>query len=191
MKPTTHVTRRRLLSALAAFAILTTAAALWWLTGYDNYHVVIPGELYRSGQMNVNLLLAHAAHDHLATVINLRPATNQPWHAAEVAACASQHIAHIDFPLAGDKAPTRDTMQALVTLMRTVPRPLLVHCEHGADRTGLAVALYLSAVAGRPHDEADRALAIRYGHLPLPAMRRLDEAFKIYSRNQTGTALSQ
>ena len=188
MTSTPHPNRRRLFSALAALALL--AAALWWLTGYDNYHVVIPGELYRSGQMSANRLLAHAAADRLATVINLRPETNQPWHTTEVAACAGQHITHIDFPLAGDKAPTRDRMQALMTLMRTAPKPLLIHCEHGADRTGLAVALYLSAVNGRPRAEAKRALSIRYGHSLFFGMDCFDKAFDAFCRDMRRTCVA-
>jgi len=183
MKATAHSVRNRfVISALAVLTIFAASSALWWLTLYDNYHVVIPGELYRSGQMDADRLLAHAAADHLATVINLRPETNQPWHAKEVAACAGRNITPIDFPLAGDQAPSRATMTTLVNLMRDAPRPILIHCEHGADRTGLAVALYLSSVAGRSNPEASRALSLRYGHLPTRTMRQFDEALRIYWR---------
>lgn len=188
--------KRRLSPAVTQFCVrsliagvgLLVACALWWVTAYDNYHTVLQGELYRSGQMGVKRLLAHAARDPLATVINLRPETDQAWHTAERAACTSAGIAYIDFPLAGDRAPTPEAMSALVEIMRTAPRPLLIHCEHGADRTGLAVALYLRSLSGRPVSEARRALSIRYGHTPYLGMGCFDRAFAEYCLTEDGRA---
>lgn len=165
-------------------ATLATAITIAWIVLSRNYHTVIPGELYRSGQMSERQLLAHATTDHLATIINLRPETNQAWHATEVSACASQGITHIDFPLDGNKAPTLARMVELVNTMKPARRPILIHCAHGADRTGLAVALYLSAISDQPEGEASRALSLRYGHLPVPRMRCFDRAFEAYCRSK-------
>ena len=45
-----------------------------------------------------------------------------------------------------------------------MPKPMLVHCKSGSDRTGLAVTLYLHVIKGQPLDEARRALSWKYGH---------------------------
>ncbi len=157
---------------------------LYWFRLSDNYHAVIPGTLYRSRQLTVANLLAHAAQDHLATVINLRPETNETWHLQEITACTRQKITYLDFPLAGNQSPSYETMTALVAIMRTAPRPILIHCEHGADRTGLAVALYLRAIAGLPAAEAKAALALCYGHTRWIGMDCFDRAFAEYCQKE-------
>jgi hypothetical protein len=52
---------------------------------------------------------------------------------------------------------------------------VLIHCEAGADRSGLAAALYKLIVAKSPHklivaksppEEASAQLSFRYGHFP-------------------------
>lgn len=54
----------------------------------------------------------------------------------------------------------------LVDKLRHMPKPMLVHCKSGADRTGLAVTLYLHVLKGVSLEEARRALNWRYAHLP-------------------------
>ena len=56
----------------------------------------------------------------------------------------------------------------LVAIMRDAPKPILIHCKAGADRTGLATALYLSRVALLSEKEAESQLSIRYGHVGIP-----------------------
>jgi protein tyrosine/serine phosphatase len=52
----------------------------------------------------------------------------------------------------------------LIALLRDMPKPMLVHCKSGADRTGLAVTIYLHVIKGLPLTEARRALSWRYAH---------------------------
>ena len=154
------------------------AFAAWWLLVYDNYHEAIPGQLYRSGQMSSSQLSRHVVQDRIATVINLRPDTNEIWHAKEVQVCIEKGIHHIDFPMHGDLPPPRERMTDLVALMKQSTRPVLIHCTHGADRTGLAIALYMRALENLPSEEAARSLSLKYGHLPV--MRVFDRAFREY-----------
>jgi protein tyrosine/serine phosphatase len=56
----------------------------------------------------------------------------------------------------------------LVQLMRDAPKPVLIHCQGGADRTGLASALYLAAIEKRSESAAKGQMSIIYGHIPLP-----------------------
>jgi len=171
-------TRKILWPMLMVMTAVAVALGAWWLLLYDNYHEVIPGELYRSGQVLSARLSRRAERDQIATVINLRPDTNETWYALEVGTCRQRGTQHIDFPMRGDQPPTLDQMRDLVGVMERSERPLLIHCEHGADRTGLAVALYMKAVKNRSAEEAAEALSLRYGHLPL--MREFDRAFHKY-----------
>jgi hypothetical protein len=45
-----------------------------------------------------------------------------------------------------------------------LPKPVLIHCHGGADRSGLAAAVYLLLYTDTPIDEARRQLSWRYGH---------------------------
>lgn len=181
-----HGNRARALVVAIVFALL--AVTLYWPGWYDNYHAVIPGELYRSAQMSVSRLREHIARDGLRTVINLRPETNELWHAQEQQACQTAGADYIDFPLAGDQAPSSQQAADLVTILREARRPMLIHCEHGADRTGYVVALYLSEVAGLPERQADAALSIRYGHLAFTRVGCFDDAFAQFCRHRYSPA---
>jgi protein tyrosine/serine phosphatase len=43
-----------------------------------------------------------------------------------------------------------------------------VHCRHGSDRTGLAMALYLATVHNVGEEEAEGQLSLWYGHFAIP-----------------------
>lgn len=176
--------RKWILRILAAGLTPVVCFAIWWLAAYDNYHAVIPGELYRSARMSAGTLSEHADSDRLASVLNLCPETNSVWHAREQSACSGRKIRHIDFPMAGNESPDQSKMDELVEIMRAAPKPMLIHCTHGADRTGLAVALYLSAVRKLPEAESRRALSIRFGHTSLFGMNCFDNAFSSFLRAQ-------
>lgn len=60
-----------------------------------------------------------------------------------------------------------DVLLDLVAKLRDMPKPMLVHCKSGADRTGLAVTLYRHVIRGEPIAEARTSLHWAFGHLPL------------------------
>jgi protein tyrosine/serine phosphatase len=54
-------------------------------------------------------------------------------------------------------------LDTIVQTIVVLPKPVLLHCEHGEDRTGLAVAAYRVVVSGWTKDEAmDEALKFGY-----------------------------
>ena len=63
---------------------------------------------------------------------------------------------------------SRPRAAALIALMERVEKPILIHCKDGADRTGLASALYLAVVKQEDPKVAEAQLSIRYGHISLP-----------------------
>jgi len=75
-----------------------------------------------------------------------------------------------------------EKMDALIGHLRRGPAPVLVHCRAGADRAGLAAALYLAAT-GRAPEEARAQLSLRYGHFPYAWWREraaMDESLEAY-----------
>ena len=66
------------------------------------------------------------------------------------AVCDRLGIAHYDFAMSARRELSAAQAEALIALMRAAPKPVLIHCEGGADRAGLAAALLSSAVASAP-----------------------------------------
>lgn len=134
----------------------------------DNYHTVIPGELYRSAQLDAKALADHQARDGFRSVLNLRGASKSAWYEDELRVSAELGLVHADFKLSARKEITPDEVRALVTLMRDLPKPILIHCLQGADRTGFASAAYLAEITKAGHEVSEAQLSIRYGHIGIP-----------------------
>lgn len=126
---------------------------------------VAPG-VWRSGQPGPARLRAFARAGG-RTVISLRAGERVAALPVEAATCRALGLAFHRLPLRGHRLPSRDELAAVTRLFRTVERPVLLHCGSGADRAGLAAALWLLLVEGRPAPEARRQLSPRYGHNPL------------------------
>ena len=63
----------------------------------------------------------------------------------------------------------------------TLPRPFLMHCKSGADRAGLASALYLLDQCGASVGDAREMLSFRYLHLRRTATGVLDHMLDLYA----------
>jgi len=78
--------------------------------------------------------------------------------------------------------------------MRRAPKPILIHCNGGADRTGLISALYLYDVESKSSKVANRELTAFYGHVPHLHWRysiAMDCSFWRYVSNRTSRAKLQ
>lgn len=93
---------------------------------------------------------------------------NAQWYNAEVATAGQLGVEHIDFGMSSGKVLTPERADQLVAIMKAAPKPILIHCQSGADRTGLVSVLYSQQVAGVDEDVAERQLSVRYGHVAIP-----------------------
>ncbi len=172
---------------LRAFGLCCAGIAM--LIGYlavlhfnGNFHAVLDGELYRSGQMVDGELSDYTTEVGLKSVLNLRgPAPEADWYQAELAESARLGLKHADYSLLASQEVTNEQAAELIALMRRLPKPLLIHCKHGSDRSGLIAALYLAAIAGEDEETAERQLSIYYGHFSVPylsAAYAMDESWE-------------
>jgi len=145
---------------LGGYALYTTA------TG--NFHEVAAGRVFRSAQLSEADLTAKIQRHGIRSILNLRGKNaGRDWYDDEIEVCKKNGVVHYDLPLSAGKDVSLERMEALVTILKKAPKPLLIHCESGADRAGFGAALYHLAVEGESASEADRELTIWYGHLPL------------------------
>jgi len=176
------------LGALLLCAVIGAASALVVqvldVTVGGNFHAVADGEAYRSAQPNGTDLAREVAAEGIRSVINLRGEnTGTPWYDAEVAESKRLGLTHIDFRMSSRRRLSQAEAAALIELMRTAPKPVLIHCAGGSDRSGLAAALYVAAIARQGEDAAEKHLSLAYGHIALEqnpafAMDRTFEALE-------------
>ncbi|MBS0234323.1 MAG: tyrosine-protein phosphatase [Proteobacteria bacterium] len=159
---------RSILITLAAFVALPAAYAGIEISG-GNFHEVIAGELYRSAQPRGEDIDRYVHTYGIKSVLNLRGTNpDKSWYRDEIAAASRNGLAHADLALKADRPLDDQTVASLLALFAKLPKPLLIHCEGGADRTGLATALYLASVKHATEWSAELQLSILYGHIGLP-----------------------
>jgi protein tyrosine/serine phosphatase len=160
-----------------------------WLQASGNFHIVAVGKLYRSAQPSAGDLAAYAKTYGLRSVINLRGAhPGEPWYDDEIRASNELGLLHIDLALSARRELTPAQLASLKTAFSEAPAPILVHCKSGADRTGLAAALFLFAIERVPAKDAAAQLSIRYGHWPhFPSgSAAMDRTFEQEAENRRG-----
>lgn len=156
---------------IGAMGLLVLAhAGVEQLSG--NFHEVIPGELYRSAQPSPADVRVYSETYGIKTILNLRDEKRTGWYQQEADAAARNGITLIDFPMSSSKDLPISEAQRLAKIMADAPKPLLIHCEHGANRTGLASAIYVGAVSKLSETFAEFQLSPYFGHFAIPGFSR-------------------
>ena len=164
--------------AIICFLGIIAPARLWYLAEQGNFHPITPGEAYRSAQLDKDELEYYIRKFGIRSVINLNGKdVGEPLYAEETATCRDMGVRHYDLGLSAGKKPSSHEIEKLLKLFRIAPRPVLIHCRAGADRSGLAAALWKVAIDGEPTSVARDQLSIRYGHMPFGPTQVLDQFF--------------
>jgi protein tyrosine/serine phosphatase len=175
---------RKFLTAGGIVLVLMVLVSGLWVYSWKhhaNLNPLVSNEMYRSGQMSPRKLSATINRYHIRTVINLRGANPQSdWYRQEVRQCADMGVLHYDIGMSARQMPDPEMLGQLLDLFETAPRPILIHCQAGADRTGFASAVYLMAEHRVPVEKAVDTLSIRYGHVPVNGFEEMDEFFTLY-----------
>lgn len=160
------------ISLMALLALTPLGLHLLTSLGQDNFHEVKPGYLYRSAQPSATDIARYAKLYGIRTIINLRDEERGEWYTEEHRAARDHNIQVIDYPISSDRRLPYEKSLELAELMRTAEHPVLIHCEHGSNRTGLASALYMHHVLGASDLASTLQLSPYYGHLPIPGLGR-------------------
>jgi protein tyrosine/serine phosphatase len=160
--------------SVGAVALLA-AIRIAYLDEHGNFHAITPSEAYRSAQLDEDELKHYLVRYKIRSVVNLRgDKDGEPWYMEEKKICRDLDVQHYDLRLPADREPTSTEIEALMRLFETAPRPVLIHCKAGADRSGLAAALWKMEIDGQPKAVAQRQLSIRFGHIPIGPTSVLD-----------------
>ena len=129
----------------------------------NNFHEVVPGEIYRSAQLSAGTLEKVVEEHGIQTVVSLRrPTLEKSWYKNEKAVAKSLGVAHYDIAMDLTFSPRIDHLLELRNLLEDAPKPLLVHCKAGADRTGLAAVMAKLLDGSSSLEEARAQVSWRY-----------------------------
>lgn len=176
--------RLRLAGLLLLIGASTMGGYLYTLQYNGNVHTIVTGEAYRSNQPDPARIASLQKLYGIRSIINLRgDEPGSKWYDDEIAASKALGIDHVDFEMSSRQQLSPAQTRQLIALMRNAPKPVLIHCKSGADRTGLAAALYIAAIAKGSESKAERQMSIAYGHFGFPlsptyAMERTFEAIE-------------
>jgi protein tyrosine/serine phosphatase len=152
---------------------------------WGNWAAVVSGRLYRSNHPTPARLAWATRRFGIRTIINLRGRRACGSDALSRAAAARLGLHHIDAPFESRGAPHRERVLALADIYRRMEEPALIHCKSGADRAGLASAIFL-LVNGRSLAEATRQLSWRFGHFRRARTGILDAFLLQYAHEGEG-----
>jgi len=151
-------------------ALLSSCATLEHLLYiYDplNFHSVKEEVLYRSAQPSGRDLRRMVQEYHIRSVINLRGShPGESWYDIEKAVSDELGLKRVDIGMSAVRLPHRDDLIRLLDAFQELPRPILVHCKAGADRTGEASAIFAMDHLKWSRRKAVGQLHPFYGHFP-------------------------
>ncbi|MEO1640974.1 MAG: tyrosine-protein phosphatase [Pseudomonadota bacterium] len=148
-------------------------------TFWHNFEEIAPG-VYRSNQPDHKRFAAYAKLG-IKGVLNLRGEAKQPHYLFEVESTEKLGLELITVGLSARKAPKAKPLLQLISAFDTIQRPFLIHCKSGADRTGLAAALYLMIHEGKTVDAVRNQLSFRYLHIRRSSTGVLDHFLDMYA----------
>jgi hypothetical protein len=173
-----------------SIASLEGLAGLFRRTFLLNFGVVEPGRVYRSGRSGRpgRHLPGLVETYRLASILDLdgchigKELGMDSWCIAEVRGDGDRKVDVFQFPISFERRPPREELAALIAIYECRRYPLLILCDTGADRAGLAVGVYLMAIRGVGPERALRAaFAPRFGHVPILGAEHLHEPFREYA----------
>lgn len=162
----------RWLARLILAAPLLSFLVFWgWRHAVDNVGTVIPADsplgpasaVYRSDQMSPGALRHFIEEHQIQTVLNLRgPNPGENWYDAERITTLVSGAVQVDMPLSSCEWMSRDQALTLAATLQSARRPMLIHCFHGSERTGLASAMTRLLTEGLSPGEARKAFSWKY-----------------------------
>jgi len=121
------------------------------LPGVPNLHR-LNNDLYRSGQPTP------AGFQNLERELGIRSCLSLRTHRRDDGDAIGTAVLCKSMPLLGVIVTDNDIVEAMVDICHKLPRPILIHCYQGSDRTGLFCAAYRILVESWSKEEAIREM---------------------------------
>ncbi|NNU79175.1 protein tyrosine phosphatase [Halovulum dunhuangense] len=126
------------------------------------------------------LTVRRMARRGLKTIVNLRGESKGGPYFYEREACTAEGVGLINFPMSSRKLPDPQTLLDFIDMLKSLQRPVMIHCKSGADRAGFAAGIWMLAIEGATPEAAARQLSPRYLHFRRSRAGVLDAFFECY-----------
>ena len=121
---------------------------------------------------------------------NLRGPHTRSHYYFEKKACDALGLRLVDISLSARNLVAPSVMLQLLDHFETIERPFVLHCKSGADRAGLASALYLIHIEGQSVAEARKQLSPRFLHFKFTSTGILDFLLDAYEKDSSDTGMN-
>jgi len=156
-------------------------------TFWTNFDEVAPG-VYRSNHPGPKRLEMYRSMG-IKTVLNLRGKDRfSPW-LFEEEACARLGLELDVAKIYAKKPARREEFLHLITKLKEIERPFVMHCKSGADRAGLAAVLYKVIVEKVHLEDARKHLSVRYIHFGWTKTGIVDHILDLYAARAAETGI--
>lgn len=190
MNKTISRKKKILITTLVLLLLLLTASYFLYMEEQGNFHAITHGEAYRSAQLDRDELEYYINRYNIRSIINLRGKhPDKPWYREEKEVSLIYGVRHYSISLSSSFEPNEVVVRDLIEIYNNAPRPVLIHCQAGADRSGLASAIWKVVIDKESKSEAEKQLSISYGHLPIGKTQAMDSFFRKWNPSQSYSAL--
>jgi protein tyrosine/serine phosphatase len=143
--------------------------ALRLLDALYNFHWVAKGEAARSAQPYLGCWRFYLTRNGIRSIVNLRGSHPQwGWWRTETRIAQELAIAHTDIAVNSRRLTDTARFVELIDFFDTAPKPFLIKCSGGQDRTSFVSALYLLHTQGWTAWDAAMAHFARFPYLHFP-----------------------
>ncbi len=147
----------------------------------SNFHVVVPGECYRCAQLSSTALESFVQAHGIRTVVNLRGEHPEAeWFREETAAMKKRGVAMVHISMAAAAPTAGKEFAQLAETLRSAEKPILIHCQGGADRSGVGAAAFRLLNTNDSPEQARKQLSFRFGHVFFGRARVQHEVLDLY-----------
>jgi protein tyrosine/serine phosphatase len=137
----------------------------------------LPGKMFRSNQPYPFQIKNDIKKHKIKSIINLRGERHCSSFYLEQDFCHKNNLTLYNFPISSRDLPDKKKLLDFNILLQKIEYPCVMHCKSGADRAGLAAALYLIYQKNYSLLDAKKQLSFKHLHIKYAKTGILDYFF--------------
>ena len=163
------IRNRRIHKWIVAISLtMAIGGGIWWHISLNpRFSAVIDNQVYRSAQLSASRLDVIIQTYGIRTIIALLGSENGAlWYENEKAVAERHQIRMLNIGFGSHELPQYNRLNQLVDALLSAPRPILLHCYRGADRSGMASAIALILNNALSLETIEKQFSWRFGVIP-------------------------
>jgi hypothetical protein len=147
---------------------MAIGVAIWWHISLNpRFSAVIDNQVYRSAQLSASRLDEVVQTYGIRTIIALLGSENGAlWYENEKTVAERHQVQMLNIDFGSHDLPSYNRLNQLVDALLSAPRPILLHCYRGSDRSGMASAIALILNDASSLETIEKQFSWRFGVIP-------------------------